>query len=38
MKFQEFMNIFSKEASNTFLKHREEYDHKIELEIETKLP
>jgi hypothetical protein len=38
MEFREFADVFLKEASNTLLGHREEYDYKIELEIGAKLP
>jgi hypothetical protein len=37
VEFREFADVFSKEASNTLSGHREEYNHKIELEIGAKL-
>jgi hypothetical protein len=38
VEFREFADVFSKEASNTLLEHREEYDHKIKLETGAELP
>jgi hypothetical protein len=38
MEFQEFADVFLKEASDTLLGYKEEYDHKIKLETGAKLP
>ncbi|ERF73509.1 hypothetical protein EPUS_07714 [Endocarpon pusillum Z07020] len=38
VEFQEFADVFSKEVSDTLPEHREEYDHKIELEAGAELP
>ncbi|ERF73131.1 hypothetical protein EPUS_09129 [Endocarpon pusillum Z07020] len=38
VEFREFADVFSKEVSDTLPEHREEYDHKIELEAGAELP
>jgi hypothetical protein len=37
IEFRQFTDVFSKEASDTLLEYREEYDHKIELEADAEL-
>jgi hypothetical protein len=37
VEFRQFVNVFLKEASNTLLEYREEYNYKIELEAGAKL-
>jgi hypothetical protein len=37
VEFRQFTDVFSKEASDTLLEYREEYNHKIELEAGAEL-